>query len=231
MLKSTLAVCDYCSFSVFCLTHRLGVSSDKCLKLPVKQHHNLQRKQVLYSRNDKFRNLYAVQRGALKTYRLAADGKEMIRNFYFAGEIVGYGAIFSDSYQLTAEAITEAVVCEIPYEHFLSFVNSKAEYQKYILTLISQRLNAGDYLDFPSAEQRVAAFLIDISKRLQQDKVQQIFILPMSRQDAGNYLRLTAETVSRILSRFQEKGIIHIYHKKIRIQKRESLIEIAEGNK
>ncbi len=58
-----------------------------------------------------------------------------------------------------------------------------------------------------NAQERIAAFLLDMSGRLpQQDAVE----LPMSRQDIADYLGLTIETVSRTLTQLERDGIIAI---------------------
>jgi CRP/FNR family nitrogen fixation transcriptional regulator len=58
-----------------------------------------------------------------------------------------------------------------------------------------------------SAVERVAAFLIDMSER--QGGLRMIE-LPMSRTDIADYLGLTIETISRVLSKLRQKGIIRL---------------------
>lgn len=221
--------CTRCTFAAFCPTDKKTLRRIK-QNLASRRHRYLKRKEVLCLPKNKFQNLYVIQHGALKTYQVEPDGKELIRGFYFAGEILGYEAIYTGHYSFSAVALTETVVCEIPYDDFLELVHSKSALQRRALYLISKQLNVGSYLVSTTAEQRLAAFLIDLSLRLHPEEEKQTsFSLPMSRQDIGNYLRLTAETVSRIFSRLQKNKIITTQHKKINFLKPNELKQIAEG--
>jgi CRP/FNR family transcriptional regulator, anaerobic regulatory protein len=55
------------------------------------------------------------------------------------------------------------------------------------------------------------------------------FKLSMSRQEIGNYLGLTIETVSRIFSRFQKKKYIAANRKYVRILEHASLDDLCKG--
>jgi len=222
------ASCDHCTFAPFCINED-DTEEVQQFNRAVKQTRKLQRNEVLFLPRNKFQSLYIIQQGALKTYQTEADGKELVRGFYFETEILGYEAICTGHYLFAAVALTDTIVCEITYTRFLSLMQDKPELQKSILHLISQELNVRSYLLLSSAEQRLAAFLIDLSSRLSPNKINYYLTLPMSRQDIGNYLRLTGETVSRVLSRFQRKRIIKIDHKKISLLQPDLLQTIADG--
>ena len=229
MLNNNHPTCAHCTFAPFCISERDNSRWMKQINLAaVKQHHHLKKHEVLYLPQNMFRNLYAIQRGNLKTYQVDANGNELIRGFYFAGEVLGFEAIYTRNYLFSAVALSETVVCEIPYDNVLELMHANPSLQKHILYLISQQLNIGSYLFSITAEQRLAAFLIDLSTRLHPLEMQLEFLLPMSRQDIGNYLKLTAETISRLLSQFKENKIIAIDHKKIQFLQLEKLKLIAD---
>lgn len=188
----------------------------------------LQRHQVLCVQNNKFQSLYAIEHGAVKAYRLDAQGREHIHAFYFPGEILGYRAIHAGHYLSTVVALSDTTVCEIPYEPLLETLKDNHELQKHLLSLLSKQLMIGAYVDAASAEQRIAAFIMDLSYRIHGAIPMKQVVLPMSRHDVGNYLGLTAETVSRLLSRFQQEGIIQIDRKVIRIINSERLQHYTE---
>jgi CRP/FNR family transcriptional regulator, anaerobic regulatory protein len=220
--------CQRPRFKLFNVQEDQGSETLNYLKSCIKKRHHLLAKEKLRLPKNTFQYLYAVQSGALKTYQIGADGKELIRGFYFAGEIFGYEAIYNKHYLFSAMALSETIVCEISYEQILQLLRIKPELQEYILLLISQQLNVGFYVLLASAEQRLAAFLIDLAKRLPVLTQHDELFLPMSRQDIGNYLRLSAETVSRVFSRLQRNHIISIHQKNICFLQREKLQEIAE---
>jgi CRP/FNR family transcriptional regulator len=81
------------------------------------------------------------------------------------------------------------------------------------------------------ADERVAAFLLDISRRLQLRGFSALdFRLSLTRQDIGSYLGLALETVSRILGKFAEEGWIGVHSKHVRIFKQEALRAICNGS-
>jgi CRP/FNR family transcriptional regulator len=225
----TFAACLGCHFVPFCATECKPKPETKQINFSVKRLLQLKRKEVLCLPQHKFQNFYAIQKGALKTYQMEATGKELIRGFYFAGEILGYEAIATGHYLFSAIALTDTLICEIPYDNFLKQVHSDPSLQKHSLHLISQQLNAGSYLASTTAEQRLAAFLIDLSRRLHPTEGPTVFNLPLSRQDIGSYLRLTAETISRLLSKLQKIKVLVINQKRLHILEPEKLQLIAEG--
>lgn len=221
------STCTSCTFSPFCMAEGTSSLWMNQINFAVKQHYHLKKHETLCLPQNMFRNLYAIQRGALKAYQVDAEGNELIRGFYFAGEVLGFDAIYTRHYLFSAVALSETIVCEIPYDNFLELLHSAPPLQKHVLYLISQQLNVGSYLLSIKAEQRLAAFLIDLSTRLHPTEVPLDILLPMSRQDIGNYLRLTAETVSRLLSQFKHNQIITIEHKKVKLLQSEKLKQIA----
>ncbi|MBL8511227.1 MAG: helix-turn-helix domain-containing protein, partial [Betaproteobacteria bacterium] len=68
------------------------------------------------------------------------------------------------------------------------------------------------------AEERLAAFLLNLSQRLHARGFSPLeFHLRMTREEIGSYLGLKLETVSRAFSKFQLEGIIAVEQKHIRI--------------
>jgi CRP/FNR family transcriptional regulator len=80
-----------------------------------------------------------------------------------------------------------------------------------------------------SADQRLAGFLLNLTRRLHTRGMRQIeFQIGMSRSDIGSYLGLASETVSRVLTRFQKQGLIQLRHKRLQILDADGLSEVAE---
>ena len=223
----TNQACTDCTFAPFCMTEMKKSRWMNQINPAVKQHHHLKKHEALCLPQNMFRNLYVIARGILKTFHVDTEGNELIRGFYLSGEVLGFDAIYTRHYSFSAVALSETVVCEIPYDNFLELLHSSPSLQNHMLHLASQQLNIGSYLLSVTAEQRLAAFLIDLSTRLNPSNRQWTFLLPMSRQDIGNYLRLTAETISRLLSQFKENKIITVDHKKIQFLQPEKLKRIA----
>lgn len=79
-----------------------------------------------------------------------------------------------------------------------------------------------------NAEERLAAFLYNLSMRFSQRGFSpREFRLTMTRGDIGNYLGLTVETISRLLGRFQKSGMLNVKGKYITIIDHEELALLA----
>ena len=75
-----------------------------------------------------------------------------------------------------------------------------------------------------TADERVAAFLVDLSERYARRGMPfERFRLSMSRSDIASYLRLAPETVSRVLSRFRRQGWVAIEGRGVQLQHMDAL--------
>ena len=80
------------------------------------------------------------------------------------------------------------------------------------------------------AEERLAAFLLNLSNRLySRGFAANDFILRMSREEIGSYLGLKLETVSRTFSKFHHEGLILVEHKHIQILEPQALKKMVSG--
>lgn len=156
----------------------------------------------IFAQGEKAVAIYQVVFGAVRIYRLLADGRRQISAFHFAGEVFGLES--GDRHDFFAEAITNAGVRTIRSFANGDFasrllpvaLNGLARAQRHLLLLGRQ-----------TALEKVAAFLIDMAERQgNSDHVD----LPMQRGDIGDYLGLTLETVSRIISRLKDAGVIRM---------------------
>jgi len=78
------------------------------------------------------------------------------------------------------------------------------------------------------SEQRLAAFLLSMSQRLASLGYSSTeFILRMSREEIGNYLGMTLETVSRLFSRFARENLIRVHQREVQLLDLRTLRELA----
>jgi CRP/FNR family nitrogen fixation transcriptional regulator len=175
----------------------------------------------IYAQGEKAGALYQVEFGAVRIYRLLADGRRQISAFHLAGETFGFES--DATHHFFAEAInaTGVRVFRTP---------SGTDMSRQLLPLALKGLTRAQehllVLGRQNAIERVAAFLVEMSER--QGGLQQVE-LPMSRNDIGDYLGLTIETVSRVLTRLKEKGVIRLLSlRSIEILKRDTLLAMGE---
>jgi CRP/FNR family transcriptional regulator len=173
--------------------------------------------ETLFQIGDKFERLVAVRSGAFKTFVSDADGEQAIIGFHLPGELLGFDGITSGQYQVSAQAIETSSICEIPFNELLTFAAKMPSLQRQLLSIMSQKTMPDIAVRLNnSAEQRLASFLLGLSKRFKNCGYSESeFNLPMSREDIANYLGLAPETISRLLSHFQADGILEINRRHI----------------
>ena len=80
------------------------------------------------------------------------------------------------------------------------------------------------------AEQRLAAFLLNLTRRLEARGFSPTsLVLRMTREEIGTYLGLKLETVSRCFSKFHDDGILHVHQRQIRVLDAAALRELVGG--
>jgi CRP/FNR family transcriptional regulator len=214
--------CESCRVRKLCLPVSLDHAQIGLMDEVLKKRNGLKSGEYIYRAGDRFRSLYAIKSGAVKTYGLTTDGKEQITGFHLSGELLGMDAISNNVHNCNAVALEGTEVCELPFEeleslgqrlptlqHEISRVMSREIYEESAMLIMIGKMNA---------EERVACFLQNLYHRIRQRGGElDAMRLPMSREDIGNYLGLTLETVSRRLSIMQGQGIIRIDKRKISI--------------
>ena len=224
--------CGNCRLGAICLP--LALEDDDVVKLEeiVQRGRPLQKNEHLYREGDEFTSVFAVRSGAVKAYHITGDGQEQVTGFYFPGEIIGMDGISKDRHVCSAKALETSAVCEIPFHRLEELSTQVPSMQRHFFQLMSQEITNDQQLitllSKNSAEERIAALLVSISARNARRKLSKTsFRLPMSRTDIGNFLGLTVETVSRVISRFNKQGLIVVDSKEITLLDLEGLKEIA----
>ncbi len=216
------ANCKTCNLSNLCLP--VGISEGDVDKLDSIVHRNTpyHRGDLLFKQGDHFRGLYVVKSGSVKSYYEDREGLEHVVGFFLPGEIIGLEAIHSGCYNCTATVLETTAACEVPFEQLEQLTEEIPGLQHQLLRLLSKEVHNDcgmvALLGNNSAEQRVAAFLVSLSSRHHgRGLSSKEFNLSMSRAEIASYLGLAVETVSRTFSRFQEKNLLVVERKNIKL--------------
>jgi CRP/FNR family transcriptional regulator, anaerobic regulatory protein len=226
--------CANCRLNTICLPISLHLDEIDQLNGIVQRGKPLHKGDYLYRANDPFDSVYAVRSGAVKAMTISDLGEEQITGFYLPGEIVGMDGIADNRYTNSVIALETSSVCEIPFHRMEELSLKVPNLQRHFFQLMSREITQDQQiitlLSKSSAERRIASLLLSISIRNSRRHLSaNAFRLPMSRTDIGNYLGLTIETVSRIMTRLQQQDIIKVDKKEILIQNMESLVATANG--
>jgi len=226
--------CAACSMHQLCLPMGLEDADIDRLDKIIGKRRRLERDEALYKMGDPFRNLCAVRFGHFKTYQINAAGESQITGFQMAGELLGMDAISGDRHHCDAVALEDSEVCEIPFAHLEELFGQVPALLRHFHRIMSQEItreqNVMLLLGNMRAEQRFAVFLINLSARYAARGYSATrFQLRMSREDIGNYLGLTIESISRLLSRFKKLGLVQVDKREVELLEPARLKAMAAG--
>ncbi len=194
----------------------------------------LRRGQHLYRPGDMPAYVYSVHRGALKTDRFSHDCSECISGFHFPGEMLELDALLARPVRRGAVALETGVVSMVPVAALRDSLGHSEVTRSQLLDHLGDeitRLEEHLLLDALSAEQRLAAFVLWVVGKFPDRSNQPTVRLPMSHKEIGSYLRLTPETMSRLLARFQERAWLSIRQRDLTVRDLELLRRTAAGEK
>ena len=224
--------CQNCSLYDLCLPMGLETSDLNRLDKVIKRSQSINRNNLLFRMGEPLKSIYAIRSGSFKTYLTNPDGTEQIIGFSLPGELLGMDAISEDKHTCTTKALETSSVCEIPFERLESLAREIPNLQHQLLRLMSKEIQQDQNLmlllaQMP-AETRLASFLLGMSERLnKRGYAANEFNLSMSRGDIANLLGMAVETISRLLSHFQETGLLSVERKHITILKLDELRRLA----
>jgi CRP/FNR family transcriptional regulator, anaerobic regulatory protein len=220
--------CKSCAMRQFCVMNPFEFAHTQRMDERVVCQRPIRKGEALYRVGDAFKNLYAVRTGSFKKVSLLADGRVQVTGFYLAGEPLGLDGISTGRCASDAIALEDSTVCIMPFEVLEQLSREVKTVSQHVYRVLSTEVvrdgNLMMMLGTMTAEERVATFLLDISRRLQSRAFTSIeFVLRMSREEMGSFLGIKLETVSRTLSRFQKEGLLEVHGKGVRIVDLEGL--------
>lgn len=168
---------------------------------------------TIFDESEPAENVFNITSGAVKVYKLMADGRRAITGFLFPGDFLGL--THQDSYAFSAEALAPTTLCRFPRAKLEKLLEDIPKLERRLLGLASHELAAAQdqmlLLGRKTAKERLASFLILLSAAARRhgrpgDPVE----LAMGRADIADYLGLTIETVSRTFTQLKRDGTIQL---------------------
>ncbi|MFE1598777.1 helix-turn-helix domain-containing protein [Methylobacterium sp. ID0610] len=165
------------------------------------------RKQEIFGEGEEADRVYRVVSGAVRSYSVLSDGRRQINAFHLRGDI--FGLETRPAHHQSAEAIVETRVMVYPRRQFEAIAQGNAHLACELWSMALRQLEHKQahvlLLGRRSALERVAAFLAEIERRSGEAGW---FALPMTRRDIADYLGLTIETVSRVVTQLEAEGAL-----------------------
>ncbi len=171
----------------------------------------LEANEVLFWEGDPADSVFEIVAGVLRLSRLLADGRRAIVGFLYPGEMLGVPC--RDAYAYSAEAVTALQVRRLSRSQVMRLIDESSGVRHDLLALAYDEMCAAQdhmlLLGRKTAEERVATFLLQSTRRTSpQGAMAREVTLPMTRLDMADFLGLTIETVSRLMSKLKADGLI-----------------------
>ncbi|MFD2231470.1 Crp/Fnr family transcriptional regulator [Alkalimarinus sediminis] len=172
-----------------------------------------------------------VVSGVLKSQISDINGRVMVLGFYLQGDIVGFDGAAMEKSTYEAVALSTTCLFILPMNDYWQLPEDPIVLSQCHAKLAGQALFEANrrtaIIGHLDSDQKLAYFLLNIAARMHyQNYARNHFNLPMSRVEISQYLFVTAETVSRTLSRFQESGLLVVKRSDIQILNSESLLAL-----
>ena len=221
--ESMKTACSKCNLRELCLPS--GLSGDEVDQLDslIRVRRIYRKGEHAYHAGDLFDSLFAVRTGFFKSNLLNEDGRDQVTGFHMAGELMGLDGISTDHHTCDAVALEDSELCVIPFARLEELSREAPSLQRHLHKIMSREIVSDQsvmmLLGSMRAEERLAAFLLNLSQRMTaRGYSPSEFNLRMTREEIGSYLGLKLETVSRVFSRFQSDELIAVQQKHIRIR-------------
>ncbi|WP_276370761.1 response regulator [Chryseolinea sp. H1M3-3] len=184
------------------------------------------KKDIIFMEGQIPNDLYFIEQGKIKTYKVNYEGKELITGFYNEGEFLGYVPLLEDKpYNESAVALEDVRVSLVPKTDFLTLIYSSKDVARKFITMLSNNLEEMEKrlldLAYQSIRQRVASALIKMNENAL--KLREDAIISVARKDMANIVGTALESLNRTLSDFKDESLIEMSGKGIRVLNQQKL--------
>lgn len=188
----------------------------------------------LYRKHDLMHAIYLVRYGHFKLIGDDSLGEHSVAGFPMAGDLLGLDAMATGRHQFRLTALEDSEVCEIPFGKLIARMAGEPDIQSLFLKKMSYALieeyGRSALLSKTSLDERFAQFILSQGIRFaRMGYSDRSFRLTMARSDIGSFLGTTVESVSRLIARFNARGVVSITGRAVEILDPRFLTALANG--
>ena len=203
----------------------------KIEKIAVKK--NFKKGELIFSENDEGNGFYIVARGRVKIYKVSMEGKEQILHIFGQGEPFGEVPVFSGGvFPANAQVLEKCSLIFFPRKAFIQLISENIPIVLNMLGVLSIRLRQFtvqvENLSLKEVPGRLAGYLLLLAKEQQSKNLIQLNI---SKGQLASLLGTIPETLSRIFSKMNDRGLIEVEGKSIQILDTDGLEDLAVNGK
>lgn len=157
--------------------------------------------------------MYVIKEGRVKVSRYSLDGREQILALLEPGDVIGELALLREPEAVHVEAFEDTLVCGMHREDFLGLIRRQPELMLQVMKALAERLRAAEEeivdLVFRNVPGRLASLLLRLAQAYGRATPTGLRLdLRLTHHDIGAMIGATRETVTAVLSRLREEGIL-----------------------
>ncbi len=209
--------CDACTVRHRAVCGALGPREVERLNA-IARHRTISSGQAIVGDQDRVVSFASIVSGVVKLTKTLSDGRQQIVGLQFASDFLGRP--FRDRSVYEATAVSDVHLCIYDRRQFEQLVREFPGFERRLFENTLDELDAARewmlLLGRKSAEEKVASFILMVSKKLESinghggEGRPAKFELPITRTEIADFLGLTIETVSRTFNRLENDGILKI---------------------
>ncbi len=207
---------------------------DLAMIVRVARHRQVERGFFFFLEGDPATHLYILTHGQVKLAQLTPEGQQVILRFACPGEMFGGIAVLGvPEYPVSAEAVDDCRALAWDGETMAQLMEQCPRLAMNALHLLAKRVQELQdrlrEMTTERVERRVARTLLRLIRQVGRKVEGGVLIdLPLSRQDLAELTGTTLYTVSRILSRWEQEGLIESGRARVLVRHPHGLVTIAE---
>jgi len=189
--------------------------------------------QTVFTEGDDGDGFYVVVAGKVKIYKVSLEGKEQILHIYGTGSPFGEVPVFSgEQFPANAQTLLKSHLLFFPRTAFTELISKNPSLCLNMLAVLSMRLRQFtlqvENLSLKEVPGRLASYLLYLAQEQASDVT---VSLPISKGQLASLLGTIPETLSRILSKMGNSGLIEVSGGQIMLLDPVGLEELAETGK
>lgn len=193
--------------------------------------------ETIFSQGEEAHSFFLLLDGYIRVFRITPDGDQVIARYIPSCELFGIAQALSlDKYPANAAAAVDCIVLSWPSTYWKVITEKHPTFATNTYQTIGARLQETQErlveLSTERVEQRVANAVLNLAQQAGRKTEEGILIdFPISRQDISEMTGTTLHTVSRLLSAWEQDGIVVSERKKITVLEGHQLALIAAGDR
>ena len=189
--------------------------------------------QTVFSEGDDGIGFYVIAAGKVKIYKVSLEGKEQILHIYGPGNPFGEVPVFSgEQFPANAQTLLKSHLLFFPRTAFTELIAKNPSLCLNMLAVLSMRLRQFtvqvENLSLKEVPGRLAAYLLDL---VQEQEAEDTVSLPISKGQLASLLGTIPETLSRILTKMSNSGLIEVSRGEIKLLDNDGLEDLSETGK